>query len=152
MLKYVALALLLAGQGNPAHQKRTHTEAPPPPRTLEDYEFRSPPPCNLPATKDFGCALLWNFDPPPPEGIASISGGDYDTIRRIILILDGTEYTVVYDPPLTKKDGLTTLRRGACILAKIEGDYVIIRLPDGKEEKGKIESHENLRGNRPQPA
>jgi hypothetical protein len=70
MLKHIALALLFAGQFIPLP-------------SIEDYEFGNA------ATKsnvrgnpnlDFACALVFNFDPPVLDGIASVSGSEYDLI------------------------------------------------------------------------
>ncbi len=100
----------------------------------------------------FSCAILSNFDPPLPDGIAAVSGGQYDLIRGITLILDGTLYTTVFDPPLKKENGFSGLEKGAGILARVDGDYLWIRLPNGKEAKAKIARRETMNPNRPQPA
>ena len=142
MLKHIALALLLAGQSEQFY-------------TLEDYEIgrASKVTCKgEPLPEDFACALVFNLDPPVPDGIASISGGEYDLIRGITLILDGSLYTAVYDPPLRRENGLSSLRRNARIPARVDGDYLLVLSLDGKQARAKIVRRENLNHNRPQPA
>src|SRR5947208_15305490 len=68
--------------------------------TIEDYEFGNAGhkvECKGESQPDFACALVFNFDPPVPDGIASVSGSEYDLIRGIMLRLDGTLYTTVFD-------------------------------------------------------
>ena len=66
MLKHIALALLFAEQLIP-------------PPTIEDYEFGNAGhkvECKRESQPDFACALVSNFDPPVPDGIASVSGSE----------------------------------------------------------------------------
>ena len=128
MLKHIALALLFAGQLIPLP-------------TIEDYEFGNAGhkvECKGESQPDFACALVFNFDPLVPDGIASVSGSEYDLIRGIMLRLDGTLYTTVFDPPLKKENGFSGLEKGTGILARVNGDYLLVRWPNGKEAKAKI--------------
>jgi len=128
MLKHIALALLFAEQLIPLP-------------TIEDYEFGNAGhkvECKGESQPDFACALVFNFDPPVPDGIASVSGSEYDLIRGIMLRLDGTLYTTVFDPPLKKENGFSGLEKGTGILARVNGDYLLVRWPNGKEAKAKI--------------
>jgi len=59
-------------------------------------------------------------------------------IREVSLILDGTLYTAVYDPPLKRGEKFTGLRRNAGIPARVDGDALSVKWPDGKEVKAKI--------------
>jgi len=142
MLKHIALALLFAGQLIPLP-------------TIEDYEFGNAGhkvECKGESQPDFACALVFNFDPPVPDGIASVSGSEYDLIRGIMLRLDGTLYTTVFDPPLKKENGFSGLEKGTGILARVNGDYLLVRWPNGKEAKAKIIRREKINPNRPQHA
>ncbi len=91
---------------------------------------------------------MFNFDPPVPDGIANVSGSEYDLIRGIMLRLDGTLYTSVFDPPLKKENGFSDLEKDAGILARVNGDYLLVR--NGKEAKAKIIWREKINPNRPQ--
>lgn len=137
----IALALLLPGQ----------FVAP----TIEDYEMRSEGKVTCgtePLPENFACAIVLNFDPPAPEGIANISGGEYDTLRGICLIHDGTLYQAAFDPPLTKEKGFPRLRKHSGILTRVYRGYLQLRWPNGKEAKARILRRKAMRGNRPQPA
>jgi hypothetical protein len=105
-----------------------------------------------PCQEDFACAFVLNFDPPVPDGIASVSGGEYDLIRGITLMLDGTLYTVVFDPPLKKENGVSGVEKHAGIVAKVDGEYLLVRWPSGREAKAKIIGREKINPNRPQRA
>lgn len=142
MLKHIALALLLAGQSEQFY-------------TVEDYEIGRAGKVTCkeePLPEDFACALVFNVDPPVPDGIASISGGEYELIRGVTLILDGTLYTGIYDPPLRRENGLSSLRKNARIPARVDGDYLLVLCPDGKRTRAKVVRRENLNRDRPQPA
>src|SRR5262252_7040172 len=66
--------------------------------------------CTTEVPKDFACATFFGVDPPIHDGIdiARVVGGEDNSphtrpvpvIREVSLILDGTLYTAVYDPPL----------------------------------------------------
>ena len=100
----------------------------------------------------FTCAIVFNLDPPLPDGIRSVVGGNYAVIRGVTLILNGTFYTAVFDPPLEQSDRYPTLSRDERIPARVEGKYLLIKLSNGKEAKAKIVRHESLRPDQPQPA
>jgi len=141
MLKHIALALLLAWQLAPFY-------------TIEDY--RDSPGgvlCQREAVPPgFTCAIVFNLDPPLPDGISSIVGGNYAAIRGVALILNGTLYTAVFDPPLKHNDRFPSLSRKQRIPARVEGNDLFVRLPDGKEAKAKIVRRESLHPNQPQHA
>jgi len=103
-------------------------------------------------SSDFTCAIVFNLDPPLPDGIRSVVGGDYAVVRGVLLIVNGTLYTAVFDPPLEQSDRYATLNRDQRIPARVEGNYLLLRLPNGKEAKAKIVRHESLRPNQPQSA
>jgi hypothetical protein len=141
MLKLIALALLLVWQLEPLC-------------TIEDYGGSpSKVSCQQEAIPPgFTCAIVFNLDPPLPDGISSIVGGNYAAIRGVALILNGTLYTAVFDPPLKHNDRFPSLSRNQRIPARVEGDDLFVRLPDGKEAKAKILRRESLHPNQPQPA
>ena len=121
MLKHVALGLLLCWQLEPFY-------------AIEDYrggpgkvscQTESMPP-------GFTCAIVFNLDPPLPDGISSVVGGNYAVIRGVALILNGTLYTAVFDSPLERNDRLSRDQR---IPARVEGNDLFVRLPNGKEAK-----------------
>jgi hypothetical protein len=130
--------------------------------------------CMSEVPKDFACAILFNVDPPlfpQPIDIASVAGGGSSflrtpptvlyaqvagshppVIREVSLILDGTLYTAVYDPPLKQDDKFSGLGRNVGVPARVAGDDLVIRWPGGKEAKAKIIRREKINPNRPQPA
>ena len=156
MLKHIASTLLLAGQFAPFYSRACTNCDYAISVTIEDYEFGRAGyqvTCkgeSLP--EDFACALVFNFDPPVSDGIASVSGGEYDLIRGITLRLDGTLYTAVFDPPLKKENGFSGVEKHAGILAKVDGDYLLVRWPNEEEAKAKIIGREKINPNRPQHA
>jgi hypothetical protein len=100
----------------------------------------------------FTRAIVFNLDLPLPDGIRSVVGGDYAVVRGVALILNGTLYTAVFDPPLEQNDRSSTLSRDQRISARVEGNHLWLRLPNGKECRAKIIRRESLRPNQPQPA
>ncbi len=141
MLKLIALALLLVWQLDPLC-------------AIEDYGGSpSKVSCQKEAVPPgFTCAIVFNLDPPLPDGINSIVGGNYAAIRGVALILNGTLYTAVFDLPLKHNDRFPNLSRNQRIPARVEGDDLFVRLPDGKKAKAKILRRESLHPNQPQPA
>lgn len=142
MLTPAALALLLAWQIQPFH-------------AAEDYRGG---PCKVRCERQavpagFSCAMLVQLDPPMPEGIASIVGGDYEFIRGITLILDGTFYTAVFDPPLKRDAEFPILQSGnGGIPARVAGDQLVVRGAGGKEVRARIIRRERVHPYQPQPA
>jgi hypothetical protein len=135
MLKQFAIAVLLSGSAF------AQSRAPAPPSTQLD-EIRKTE-CKVPL--GFGCAILFDVGFGSDNIIASVVGG---VVREISVILDGRLYTVVYDPPLKRDD---RLRRKSHIPARVDGDYLIVRWPDGTETKGRIIRREQIDPNRPEP-
>ena len=157
MLKQTAFALLLLGLA--FAQKEYQIEV-----HLDDDGLLpgSKVKCVGEVPQDFACAIFFNVDPPlhTPIHITSVVGGEGNLPRippppvivEISLMLDGTLYTAVYDPPLKRDDKFSVLERGVGIPARIVGDGLIVRWPDGKEAKAKIIRREKINPNRPQPA
>jgi hypothetical protein len=143
MLKHIALALLLGEQFVVAQYTRFYT--------IEEHEIGSVNKARCKDTQGFTCAVLFDFDPPFPDDPTST---EYDLLRGITVILDGTLYRAVYDPPLKREDGFSVLRIecNPGVLARIEGDYLLVRWPNGKEAKAKLVQREKIHSNRPQPA
>ncbi len=111
--------------------------------------------------KGFACAVLFNVDPPLPNGIdiACVVGGKNESfqtpspvIRSVSLILGGILYTAAYDPPLKRDDRFSRLMRNVGVPIRIEGDSLIVKWPDGSEAKAKIIRREKIHPNLPQPA
>jgi hypothetical protein len=122
---------------------------------LEDYEFHEGAKieCQEPLLEGFTCAIIFSLDPSPPNGVASIIGGEYDLIRGIDLVLNSTLYTAVCDPALKRPEQFSDdIKRNKTIPARVEGNYLIIKWPDGKEVKAKIIRREVAEPTRPQPA
>ena len=146
MLKHTAFAFLFLGL---AVAQRKY------PEYLDDAgRLPSKVKCVSEVPKDFACAIFFNID--PPFGIVSVVGGENNflltMVRQISLILDGTLYTVEYDPPLKPDDKIFSLRRNAGIPARVDGDNLYVKWPDGKEVKAKIVRREKINPYRPEPA
>jgi len=151
MLKHFAVGLLLAGLAFAQNY------------TVEEHldEVRKVS-CMGEVPKDFACAILFDVAPPFLDGIdiASVVGGESNVahspaapvIRKVSLILDGTLYTAVYDPPLKRDSTFSSLRRGVGIPARVDGDDLFIKWPDGKEVKAKVIRREKINPNRVRPA
>jgi len=117
--------------------------------------------CATEVPEDFVCAILVYVDP-PIDGIdiASVVGGESNStqirpapvIREVCLILHGTMYTAVYDPPLNRDAKFSGLRRNVGIPARVDGDALFVKWPDRKEGKAKIIRREHINPNHPQPA
>ena len=117
--------------------------------------------CTTEVPKDFTCAILFDVDPPVHDGIdiASVVGGEGNfpqapaqVIRRVSLIFGGTLYTAVYDPPSKRDEKFSGVRRHVGIPARVDGDALFVKWPDGKEAKAKIIRREKINPNQPQPA
>ena len=153
MLKQTALLFLLLGM---AFSQTPSVEV-----HLDDIRGREVK-CTTEVPKDFACAIFFDVDPPIHDGIdiASVVGGEGNfpqtppapVIREVSLILDGTLYTAVYDPPLKRDEKFSGLRRNVGIPARVDGDALFVKWPDGKEAKAKIIRREKINPNQPQPA
>jgi hypothetical protein len=154
MLKRTALLFLLLGSAfSQNHPVEVH---------LDDIKGPGVK-CTTEVPKDFSCAIFFGVDPPIHDGIdiASVVGGEggnlpqappAPVIREVSLILDGTLYTAVYDPPLKPDAKFSVLRRNVGIPARVAGDTLFVQWPDGKEVKAKIIRREKINPNHPQPA
>ena len=153
MLKQTALLLLLLGSAfSQTYPVEVH---------LDDIKGPAVK-CTTEVPKDFVCAIFFGVDPPIHDGIdiASVVGGECNclqtlpapVIREVFLILDGTLYTAVYDPPLNRGVGFSGLRRSVGIPARVDGDALFVQWPNGKEGKAKIIRRERINPNQPQPA
>lgn len=106
--------------------------------------------CKAPVPDGFGCGILFDVDLPDSNNmIRSMVGG---TIGHVSVALDGTLYTVSYDPPLKRDNKFLEIGRKTRIPARVEGNTFIIRWPDGTEAKGEITRREKINPDRPQPA
>ena len=150
-MKHIAVTLLLAGLA--CAQNYT---------VLEHADEVRKVKCIGGVPKDFACAILFDVAPPFLDAIdiASVVGGESNfayspaapVIREVSLILDGTLYTAVYDPPLKRDSTFSSLRRSVGIPARVDGDDLFIKWPDGKEAKAKVTRREKINPNQPQPA
>ena len=157
MLKHTAFALFLLGLA--CAQREYSIEV-----HLDDDGLLPGPKvkCRGEVPQDFACAILFDVDPPLPAPIhiTSVVGGEGNfsspppppVILKVSLMLDGTLYTAVYDPPLKRDDSFSVLERGMRVPARVVGDGVFVRWPDGQEAKAKIIRRERINPNRPQPA
>lgn len=106
--------------------------------------------CDIRVPDGFSCAVLFDVGIPHSDGmIVSMLGGD---IRQVSVYLEGTLYTVAYDPPQKRDDKFYHLRRGMQVPVRIERDDLILQWPDQTRSKGKIIQREAIFPNRPQPA
>jgi hypothetical protein len=105
--------------------------------------------CLSEVPKDFACAILFDFDSPPIKPPLFVL-----VIREVDLILDGTLYAAVYDPPLEAGDNrpVGNIWRNMGVPARVVGDDLFVIWLDGKETKAKIIRREKINPNRPQPA
>ena len=153
MLKQMALLLSLLGSAfSQTHSVEVHLD------DIKGPEVK----CTTEVAKDFACAILYAVDNPIDDGIdiASVVGGECNcqqtlpalVIREVSLILAGTLYTAVYDPPLNRGVKFSGLRRNVGIPARVYGDALFVKWPDGKEVKAKIIRRERINPNQPQPA
>jgi len=149
MLKHTAFAFLLVGL---AFAQREYAEHLDDAGLLPGSKIK----CIGEVPKDFACAIFFDIDPPFRIDIVSVNGGESNfsppVIREVSLILDGTLYTAVYDPPLKWDEKISGLRRNVGIPARVDGDNLFVKWPDGKEVKAKIIRREKINPNRPQPA
>jgi hypothetical protein len=108
MLREFALAVLLSGSA----LAQTHTPGEPYRQQLDEIRGRK---CEVP--EGFGCGILFDLDLPESGDMnLSVVGG---VVHQISIILNGTMYTVVYDPPLKRDDKFSSLRRYVRIPARI---------------------------------
>ena len=157
MLKHTAFALFLLGLAFAQHAYQIAVH-------LDDDGLLPGPKvkCMGEVPQDFACAILFSVNPPlsTPIHITSVVGGEGNfprtppprVILEVSLMLDGTLYTAVYDPPLKRDDTSSVLERGVGVAARVVGDGLFVRWPDGKEAKAKIIRREKINPNRPQPA
>jgi hypothetical protein len=109
--------------------------------------------CKEPLPGDFACGIIFSLDPSLPDGVASVVGGEYDVIRSIGLVLNATLYTAVFDPPLKRPEQFSNdIKRNKTIPARVEGNDLIIKWPDGKESKARVIRREVAEPGRPEPA
>jgi len=105
--------------------------------------------CEFELPEGFGCGVLFDVGIPVSDGmIDSIVGED---VSQVSVYLDGTLYTIAYDPPLKRDDKFVRLRRGVHIPVRIEKNQLILQWPDQTHCKGKIIQRESLLPNQPQP-
>ena len=141
MLKQFALAVLLSGSAF----AQTHVPVEPQLEQLDEIRGRK---CEVP--EGFRCGILVDVDlPDSGDMIASMVGG---IVHQISLILGGTMYTVVYDPPLKRDDKFSNLRRYVRVPARIDGEDLTVQWPDKTEAKGRIVRREKIEPELPQPA
>ena len=129
MLKQTALLFLLLGM---AFSQTPGVEV-----HLDDIRGREVK-CTTEVPTNFSCAIFFGVDPPIHDGIdiASIVGGQggnlpqappAPVIREVSLILDGTLYTAVYDPPLKRDEKFSGLKRNVGIPARVDGDALFVK-------------------------
>ena len=141
MLRQLALAVLLSGSA------LAQTQAPVVPQLQQLDEIRGRQ-CEVP--EGLACGILFDLDLPESGNMnLTVVGG---VVHQISVILNGTMYTVVYDPPLKRGDKFSNLRRYGRIPARIDGDYLIIQWPDGTKANGRIVCREKIEPERPWPA
>ena len=116
-------------------------------RQLDEIQKRF---CDFDLPEGFGCGVLFDVGLPVSDGIiASIVG---EEVSQVSVYLDGTLYTIAYDPPLKRDDKLLHLRRGVHVPVRIEKNELILQWSDQTRSKGKIIRRESIFPNQPQPA
>jgi len=141
MLGQFALAVLLSGSGFAQTQAPVELYS----QQLDQISVRK---CEVP--EGFGCGILFDLDLPESGNMnLSVVGG---VVHQISVILNGTMYIVVYDPPIKRDHKFSSLRRYSRIPARIEGDHLTIQWPDKTKAKGRIVRREKIEPQRPLPA
>lgn len=144
MLRQFALAILLSGSA----LAQVHAPVEPHSQELEQLDEIRGRKCVVP--EGFGCGILFDLDLPEAGNMnLSVVGG---VVHQISVILNGTMYTVVYDPPLKRDDKFSSLRRYVRIPVRIDGDHLTIQWPDMTKAKGRIVRREKIEPERPRPA
>ena len=144
MLRRLSLAVLLSGSA----LAQTHAPAEPHLQQLEQLDEIRGRQCEVP--EGFSCGILFDLDLPESGNLnLSVVGG---VVHQISVIVNGTMYTVVYDPALERDDKFASLRRYGRIPARIDGDYLTIQWPDKTKAKGKIVRREKIEPELPSPA
>jgi len=145
MLKFMVIAAFLSVPAYP----QTRTPVPHAQSSQLEDEITTVT-CKDQLPTNFRCAILFNLDFPASDNIiASVVGG---SIHQLSLILGGTMYTVLYDPPLKRDDKFSDLRRGVHIPARVDGDDLIVQWPDRTQVKGRIVRRERIHPDLPRPA
>jgi hypothetical protein len=143
MLRQFALAVLLSGSA----LAQTHAPREPYSYSQQFDEIRGRK-CEVP--EGFGCGILFDLDLPESGNMnLSVVGG---VVYQISVILNGTIYTIVFDPPLKRDDKFFGLRRYRHTPARIDGDHLTIQWPDKTTAKGRIVRREKIEPERPWPA
>ena len=144
MLRQFALAVLLSGSA----LAQTHAPVEPHLQQLDQLDEIRGRKCEVP--EGFGCGILFDLDLPESGDMnLSVVGG---VVHQISVILNGTVYTVVYDPPLKRDYKFSRLRRFARIPVRIDGDSLTIQWPDKTQARGRIVRREKVEPERPRPA
>ena len=106
MLRQFALAVLLSGSA----LAQTHAPVEPHLQQLEQLDEIRGRQCEVP--EGFGCGILFDLDLPESGNMnLSVVGG---VVHQISVILNGTMYTVVYDPPLKRDFQPEEIRSYSC--------------------------------------
>jgi hypothetical protein len=145
MLKQFTLAIILSGSAFAQNHAPVGFNQVTERVQLDEIRGRN---CEVP--EGFGCGILFDLDLPESGDMnLSVVGG---VVHQISVILNGTMYTVVYDPPLKRDDKFSSLRRYSRIPARNDGDHLTIQWPDKTEAKGRIVRREKVGPERPRPA
>jgi hypothetical protein len=99
--------------------------------------------------ESYSCGILVDLDLPHSSMIVSVVGG---VMRQLSVAIDSTIYTAVYEPPLERFNKLLPLGRNTRIPARVTGNVLIVRRPDGTEAQGRIIRREHIAPDRPRPA
>src|SRR5438046_1286422 len=113
MLRQFALEVLLSGSA----LAQNHAPGEPYSQHLDEIRVRK---CEVP--ERFGCGMLFDLELPESGDFnLSVVG---EVVHHISVILNGTMYTLVYDPPLKRDDKFSSLSRYSRIPARIDGDHL----------------------------
>jgi len=144
MRKQFAFAVLTSGLA----LAQTHAPSEPHLQQFDQLDEIRGRKCEVP--EGFGCGILFDLDLPESGAMnLSVVGG---VVHQISVILNGTMYTVVYDPPLKRDDKFFCLKRFVRIPARIDDDFLSIQWTDKTRARGRIVRREKIEPQGPRPA
>jgi|SRR5215471_14281065 len=144
MPKLFAFAVLLSGSA----LAQTHAPAKPHLQQFDRLDDIRGTKCEVP--EGFGCGILFDLDLPESGNMnLSVVGG---VVQQISVILNGTMYTVVYDPQLRRDEKFFRLKSFVRIPARIDGDFLIIQWTDQTRARRRVVCHQKIQPQGPRPA
>jgi hypothetical protein len=140
MLKQFPVLILLGGLAFSQTYPAAH---------YQQLDEITPVKCKGDLPESYSCGVLIDLDLPNSHLIASVVGGQ---IRQLSVAISGTIYTAVYEPPLERDSKFSQLGKNARIPARVNGERLTVRWPNGTEATGQIIRREHINPHRPHPA